>query len=131
MGNARLYLIPVSACLLTLFSYVDAALSADRIVVLEQGISAVTAVSTGRFFKIAWRVKIRNETPDPQICKIKFSLLNSEERAVGRGTKSVALEGRETKTVKGTVQLRASAARQIVSSDVALEIGEKNQAKTD
>ena len=130
MGNVKCCLTLVFACLLLLSSYTGTGVSAGKVSVLEQNIRSVTAVSAGRFFKIAWSVKVRNETPEPQTCIIRLSFLDSNERVVDKTTKSAELKGRETKTVTGTVQLRASAARQIVSTDVAVEIGEENQAKT-
>lgn len=120
MSNAKHCLISLFACLMILCSYSN--VLADTIAILDHSIRAVSAVSSGRFIKIAWYVKLRNEAPEPQTCEITISFLNGDEEQIGRATKTHTLKPRELKTVSGTVQLRASVAKRIVSCDVSVQI---------
>jgi len=120
MSNAKRCLILPMACLLLFASHGSA--SAVSVIVLDQSIRPVSAVSGGRFYRIVWDVKLRNLAPKPQVCEITVSFQNAAEEEVGKTTKTQRLTAREVRTVRGTVQLRASLVRKIASCAVSLKI---------
>ena len=120
MRNANHCLTAVIACLLIFCSYTP--VSASAVVVLDQSIGPVSVVSQGRFYKIGWRVKLRNEAPEPQTCEITLYFLNRDDEVIGETSKTQTLQARESKTVKGSVQFRKSIAQQIATCDVSVEM---------
>ncbi len=120
MRNAKYCLTMVIACLLILCSHMP--VSASSVIVLDQSIGPVSVVSQGRFYKIAWRVKVRNDAPTAQTVEIILSFLNRDEEVIGEASKTQTLQAHESKTVRGKVQFRKSIAQQIVTCDVAVEM---------
>jgi len=107
------YLVPAFAVVLLLTPCTRA--STGPVIVLDQNIESVTPVGTGKFFKIAWKVTLKNTKPKAEECLITFSFLDSRDRVIGKATKEITLKGREQKTVSDTVQLRASKAKRIAA----------------
>jgi hypothetical protein len=106
---------------LWLFSITFDALAQDHIVVLEQDIKAVSAVSSGRYIKIAWKVKLQNKTNKPIACDVAVLFLNSGQENIGKASKTSTLEPNEIKIVSDTVLLEASVANQIATCAVSVE----------
>jgi len=120
MKGAKHYWVFLFPCL-WLFCNTYDGLAQDNITVLEQDIKAVSAVSSGRYIKIAWAVKLQNKANKPIICDVTIIFLNVNQENIGKSSKTSTLESNEIKTVSDTVLLQGSIANQIASCMVSIE----------
>jgi len=115
------YLLLLFPCLL-LTGFCQSAQAQDDVLILDYSIKPVSAVSSGRFIKIAWKVKLRNEFSKPKTVLILFSFLDENEDQVEKVSKTRTLKAREERTVSDTVLVRAALANKIAACDVSVTI---------
>ena len=119
MRNAIRRLMLLLLCSMLFCSYSNAL--PDPIAVLDSSIHPVSEGSSVRFIKIAWKVKLQNQTPEEQTGTIILSFLNEADEVISKTTKTETLGPREKKTVSGSVRLRASIAQQIANCGVSVK----------
>lgn len=120
MKVARYNWIPFYTCLLLFCFHTDAP-AQGNIVILDQNIKAVAAVSSGRYIKIAWTVKLQNTINRSIAFDVTIGFLNSKEENIETANKTSTLEANEVKTVSDTVLLKSSVANQIASCSVSIQ----------
>ena len=117
---ARYNWVLIFTCLL-LFCVHTNAPAQGNIVILDQNIKAVAAVSSGRYIKIAWTVKLQNTVNRSITFDVTIGFLNSKEEKIESANKTSTLEAKEVKTVSDTILLQSSVANQIASCSVSVQ----------
>ena len=121
MRHPRCYLLLLCSCLLLFSSYPDA-WAQDGVAIVSHSIKPVSAGSSARFIKVAWKVKLRNEIRKPVTVAILFSFLDENEDQVAKAEKTVTLKAREMKTASDTVLIRSAEANKIATCDVSVTV---------
>jgi len=119
MREFKRYSLNVFSCLLFI-CLISNALAQGKVAVLDQNIKAVASVSSGRFIKIAWTVKLQNKTNQPVACDVMIQFLDVGQKEIGLTGKTINLEAKETKLVSDTVLLKSDIANQITACTVSV-----------
>jgi len=119
MRDFKRYRLIAFSCLL-LICLISNAFAQGKIAVLDQNIKAVASVSSGRYIKIAWAVKLQNKTNQPVNCDVMIQFLNIRQKEIGLAGKTINLEAKETKLVSDTVLLKSDIANQITTCTVSV-----------
>lgn len=107
---------------LLVFCWHTDAYAQGGVAVLDSSVRVVSSTSSGRFFKLAWSVKLRNQTNEEQTCTVLVSFLDADENQISKATKTQVLKPRESKNVRDTVRLRSSVVNQIASTNVSVTL---------
>lgn len=121
MRHTKRYLSLLFSCLLLFSSYLNAR-AQDGIVIVSHSIKPVSAGSSSRFIKIAWKVRLRSEIKKPATVLILFSFLDENEDEITKASKTSTLKAREERTISDTILIRSAEANKIVACDVSVTI---------
>lgn len=114
MRNTKRCLILVCSVLFILGTY-STVLAENGISIIDHSIKAVATVSSGRFIKIAWQVKLKNETNAPLTQLITVSFLDGNKENLGNASKTSKLAAGELTTITDTVVLPTAVAKRIAT----------------
>lgn len=121
MRNVKRLAMSLWICIILLANS-SGVLAEEKVSILDHSIKAVAAVSSGRYIKIAWSVKLRNEISESMTCVISVSFLDGNRVKLGTANKTSKLDPNESKTITDTVVLSTSLAKRIATGEVSVEI---------
>ena len=121
MRNVKRLAMSLWICIILLGNS-SGVLAEERVSILDHSIKAVAAVSSGRYIKIAWSVKLRNEISESMTCVVSVSFLDGNRVKLGTANKTSKLDPNESKTIADTVVLSTSLAKRIATGEVSVEI---------
>jgi hypothetical protein len=106
-------------CLFFTFDYLETQ-AQENITILDHTIKPLETVSSGRFIKTVWEVQLCNSSESPINCVITILFIDKNEKPIEEAKKTIEINANETRTYSDTVLLRATLAKQVVSTLVSL-----------
>lgn len=98
------------------------ALAENYITVLERSVKPVAAVSSGRYIKTIWEVKLCNESDKIVACVVTIIFKDKNEDSLKKTSKEIEIKGHEENTYSDTVLLKSSIVNKIVSTDISIKV---------
>jgi len=121
MRDVKGYVICLWA-LFIFFCFNSNGFAEDKVSILEHNIKAVATVSSGKYIKLAWSVKLKNQINEAMTCVVSFSFLDGNKVKLGTANKTSTLEPNESKTISDTVVISTSLAQRIANGEVTVVI---------